>query len=446
MAKVTKLFTAPAERSAGTILIYTPGLMVPQQAAHLVKLASAGHTDDLQWSVINIGDTTPPPPSLKGERVVLIGYSAGGHRVTAYYQKLVDMGADVVAVFYVDGTHIRDPKLGGQSMPEAPLRAIIERAMQNDGPIVWVSHTYLTYTDQIRDNPATPEKEIPFLSTATTMRKLTGLELVEPGSPGGIAVHSLGRMTIYSYENGETPEQLRAAHRAQLSAVLPYLLEKLLARLDDEDRSGEEIDDDEESHGTEESDPSTMSLGEVYAGSDEEWEKLPRGLRLLHWAGGEMGNGVKEDPATPNDSARLRDYRLGIPYTRKNPKSGIEEPLDMRRIGPSPWCAMAVSYGLLAVSVSDDEPFVPRVSGLELAEDAKREGRSIDPKLPAKPGSIAIWERKTAGGGGWERHVTIVVSDDGEAMRTIGGNEANAWSPAEGVTHNTRPLAVIDVG
>lgn len=400
--------------SRKTVVLYTPGLP-PASVKETIKQELAAR--QVEADVLYIGDSRALPKGLKVD--VLAGFSAGCHRV----RDQLEAGAEPSAVVLVDGTHYRDAQTGGTPMPLAPWQRVFDRAMRGEGPALYVSHTYLIYTDQIRDNPATKAVERAYFSTVTTLRRLTGWGLEEPKDARGTAIRAQGKLVVTSHESGDADKQ---AHIRQETIHLPRMIALAVAQLAPPKPIPAETSDEE--------------APEVPAWRDP---SLPRRSRLLAWAGAEMISGVRE--TSENDGPRIRDYREGVSYLRRDPKTGAESVL---RIGPAPWCAMAVCYGLEEVTLPGEASALPanRVSGVELVRDAEESGALRDPKERARPGDIAVWKREGSGSG-WERHVTIVVQDDGtpEGMVTVGGNEANAWSPLEGVKHKERPLAVIAV-
>lgn len=375
--------------------LYTPGLPSASFLASLPK----------ELDVEAIGDARDPKKPADVE--VLAAFSAGGHRVAGLLARGV---VQPRAIALADATHYRTERqlaiarrYGGQTMPLAPWLALFERAMCDEGPHVFVSHTYLTYTSEITDDPRTAQIEMPYESTVATLRRCTGLALDEPG-PGGSAVTRVGRLQIHSYESGPADAP---AHGRQLTEVLPRLLSACVAAVA----------------------PPRQSVGVFFAGSEEAWAKMTRRDRLLAWIGGEIQSGVKEAPLGSNDSPRIKEYRTGITYYRRDAKG---KEVKMPTLPPSAWCVMAIMYGLEATRVEGDKPIVARVSGVELLDDARRNGTFRDPKsYTARPGDLAIVERGTPTDG--LTHTTAVQHDDGPSGRTIhtvGGNEgAGNWSP-----------------
>lgn len=401
--------------SRRTVVLYTPGLPPASVKASIQREFAARK---VEADVLYIGDSRAIPKGLHVD--VLAGFSAGCHRV----RDQLEAGAEPSAVVLADGTHYRDAQTGGTPMPLQPWVTVFDRAMRGEGPALYVSHTYLVYTDQMKDDPRTTVVERAFFSTATTLRKLTGWALNEPKDPRGTATRAQGKLVVTSHESGDADKQ---AHIRQETEHLPRMIAYAVAQLEVERPAPAPAAPAEET-------PSAPAWRDP---------SFTRRQRLLAWAGAEMISGVRE--TSENDGPRIRDYREGTTYLRRDTKSGKETILP---IGPAPWCAMAVCYGLEEVTLPGEASALPanRVSGVELVRDAEESGALRDPKERARPGDIAVWKREGSGSG-WERHVTIVVQDDGtpEGMVTVGGNEANAWSPLEGVKHKERPLAVIAV-
>lgn len=143
------------------------------------------------------------------------------------------------------------------------------------------------------------------------------------------------------------------------------------------------------------------------------------GARLVAFLLAEQAAGVKEDPPHSNTSIRIRDY---FSVCRRR---GSEGPIG---ITAGAWCAACVSYGLTQVSRPGEPYPSPRVSGLELQQDAS-ENKSWFPASAfvaglwcPKAGDICILRRP---GESWDTHTCVVMAEPDELGRfmTIGGNE-----------------------
>lgn len=145
------------------------------------------------------------------------GYSAGGGAVRASLDSIDPHGCIIC-----DGGPISLP---GQpaTMPRRQYERFIGLAKIGTRQFI-SSHTYLTYTEQIQDDPRTPQVENPWTSTVNTLRQITGLPLPEP-AVGQHTVTTLGGITILSYESGPAD---RPAHARQVQEVLPMMLETYL--------------------------------------------------------------------------------------------------------------------------------------------------------------------------------------------------------------------------
>jgi hypothetical protein len=145
------------------------------------------------------------------------GYSAGGGAVRASLDSIDPDGAIIA-----DGGPISLPGQP-QTMPRRQYERYIDLAKRGERQFI-ASHTYLTYTEQITDDPRTPQVENPWMSTVNTLRQITGLPLPEP-AVGQHTVTTLGGITILSYESGSADGK---AHSRQVQEVLPMMLETYL--------------------------------------------------------------------------------------------------------------------------------------------------------------------------------------------------------------------------
>jgi hypothetical protein len=152
-----------------------------------------------------------------GGQLWTCGYSAGGGAVRASLDS-IDPDGCIIA----DGGPISLPGQP-QTMPRRQYERFVELAKKGERQFI-ASHTYLTYTEQIVDDPRTPQVENPWASTVNTLRQITGLALPEP-AVGQHTVTTLGGITILSYESGPAD---RPAHARQVQEVLPMMLETYL--------------------------------------------------------------------------------------------------------------------------------------------------------------------------------------------------------------------------
>lgn len=347
--------------------------------------------------------------SITGDPLVICGFSAGG----AMLRDSVDFDAlrPEDAVIVADGIHIREPAVpGGSPMPRAPWQKLLDRARRGEGPRVIVSHTYLTYTDTMRDDPRTPAIERPYQSTATSLRTLTGWELPEPLGHRGIIEKSEGRLTVISHESGVADAP---AHGRQLTEHLPEMLRRLAAE--------------------------TVAV-ESAADPLPTWRdpSLTLAQRMISWIGAQLYLAPREIPGAKHEP---RIVAYGEHCRRGGTWRGIVAGWtpEAKRVASATdeeaWCAKLQSAALVACWMPGDAlPFCPRVSVAELYRDAveAETWHAAGSGYVPQPGDLAILARAggdpTLGGTG---HVRMSIFVNGNTYRGVGGNEANtvvgAW-------------------
>lgn len=355
------------------------------------------------------------------ERLVATGFSAGCHGLREMLPSL-ELGAGDVLI-PADGTHVREEP--HSTMPRQPWQDVVDRARTGAGPLVVVTHTYLTYTDTMRDNPATPVVERAYLSTASTMRLLTGWPLEEPAT-GQRAVRSEGRLHVVSYESGEYDQ---AAHGRQLREALPDALRNYAAPWVDDTSSA----------------PSMVDLllgpfvGALWrlAGS----ATFPTSAvssaaeRALVVARGELDVAPREIPGAQHHP-RIVEYGsvcrrggafLGIGSDGAplwSGGGGVADGTDEMS-----WCAAFASWCYLQALTPGEKPVHSmRVAVAELIADLRASGRfhDVSSGYKPKPGDLGFTKRAGAdprlGGTG---HVFRVETAGASSAVGIGGNEDN---------------------
>lgn len=356
------------------------------------------------------------------DRIVLCGWSAGGHMVRDTMAALELGEHDAIVVG--DGVHIREEP--GSSMPRAPWQAAIDRARVGDGPRVLLSHTYLTYTDTMRDDPRTPAVERPYQSTATSLRTLTTWVLEEPMGVGGMAERSAGRLTVLSYESDLYDA---AEHARHLHVVMP----EMLARIDDGGVDMGAV-------------AARLAVAQAAVGSDEPpaWmdPTLTLAQRMVSWIGAQLYLAPYEIPGAKHEP---RIVAYGEHCRRGGTWLGTVDgwTSEAKRVSSATdeeaWCAKLQSAALVASWLPGDSlPFCPRVSVAELYRDAvaavtwQPAGHALPLGVGPAPGDLMILARAggdpTKGGSG---HVRMCIATDGDTYRGVGGNEVNtivdAW-------------------
>lgn len=385
-------------------ILFTPGL-APESLRSTIRAALPG-----PWAFHG----ARAPIARPATPLIACGFSAGGAMLRDCVLDRLEIHDDD-AIVIADGIHIREPAIpGGSPMPRAPWQRLLDRARRGEGPRVLVSHTYLIYTDTMRDDPRTPAIERPYGSTATSLRMLTGWELEEPRERRGVVERTEGRLTVWSHESGDADA---GAHGRQLTEHLPEMLRRLAA---------------ERASVTPSATETRPADAEAPTWRDP---SLTLGQRLLAWCGTELSRGVRESGG-PNRGPRVDWYFQAAPFERGG------RPL---RISGAPWCAAAVCAGVWSCLLPGEAPpVVARVSGLELERDARSAGRWSPGTEQGRPGDIAILPRSGSDPkrASWERHVVVVVSDDGTRLVTVGGNEGDTWRRTE---RAERPIGFVRV-
>lgn len=373
------------------------------------------------------------------DRIVLCGWSAGGHMVRDTMAALELGERDAIVVG--DGVHIREEP--GSSMPRAPWQAAIDRARVGEGPRVLLSHTYLTYTDTMRDDPRTPAVERAYQSTATSLRTLTTWALEEPTGEGGMVMRSAGRLSVLSYESSVYDA---AEHARHLHMVMP----EMLARIDDGGvdmgavaaRLAVAQSADEFELGALEVQSQGTRVFQVRSGTlptpawDDElptWRDptLTLAQRMVSWIGAQLYLAPREIPGARHEP---RIVAYGEHCRRGGTWRGAVEGWtpEAKRVSSATdeeaWCAKLQSAALVASWLPGDAlPFCPRVSVAELYRDAvaAKTWQPAGSGYVPLPGELAILARAggdpTRGGSG---HVRMCASVDlGDTYRGVGGNE-----------------------
>lgn len=313
--------------------------------------------------------------------VALLGYSAGCQRV----RKLWCDGARPAAIGLFDGTHCSWP--ADQWQLDA-WGGMVERARDASEMLMVASHTFQLYTEGLQKDP--------YMSTATTLRNVTGWTLPMVSAD---KLYQDGLLYVQS-----CPSKLidKDAHTRQQTEVMPELCRTLVA-------------------------PFLRSWREALIASEEEtptteptmvpWKdaRLTYGERMVAWSRAEMLAGVKEVPDGSNTGPRIREYLA--PCVRDDRPLGLT-------VGA--WCAASACAASRAAWMDGDYKHPYRASGSEMIADAVAAGR-WHPKASGyvpQVGDLAIFKLQNPV---WGRHVCRVVSFTGPAFVTIGGNEGNAW-------------------
>lgn len=355
------------------------------------------------------------------ERLVATGFSAGCHGLREMLPSLELGAADVLMP--ADGTHVREEP--HSTMPRQPWQDVVDRARTGAGPLVVVTHTYLTYTDTMRDNPSTPAVERAYLSTASTMRLLTGWPLEEPAT-GQRAVHSEGRLHVVSFESGEYDQ---GAHGRQLREALPDALRTYAAPWVDDTTSAPSMVDLLLG-------PFVGALWRLAGSATFPLSAVSSAAeRALVVARGELEAAPREIPGSAHNP-RIVSY--GEHCRRGGRLLGVDErgqPIwdGGARVGAATdeehWCAKLVSHCYRVGLRAGEQPVHGlRVSVSELIADLRASGRfrDVSSGYKPKPGDIGMTGREGGdprkGGPG---HVFRVETVGASSAVCIGGNENN---------------------
>lgn len=360
-------------------------------AGVLAADSDSSHDEAMRAALIPLRAAEPERP------LVLVGYSAGGHRV----RDLLDLVRPGDVVVTADATHASFEDRP-QTMPIAPWLALAERAER--GEVRWLSsHTYLTYVEHL------PPKEGPYYSTATVMRRCSRLLLPEP-AVGEHVRNDVGGLSVWSYESGSADA---LAHRKQLVEVLPMLLAE--ARQPDGAAYWRSL-------ARAIVDPFASALERLWA--SVAGRSPTRGEIALARVKACLELGVAEI-AGPKSNPIIRDMLAGC--VRGGSLVGLTS-------DETEWCAACASWSALApakdgLGAGAGAPHAWRIAVHELVEDARESGAFRDASTGYTPavGDLAIWARAgedpRRGGRG---HVARVESVDADGFVTIGGNESNA--------------------
>lgn len=377
-------------------LIFT-GDTVPEQRARI--LDALGPTP-----CIVATDTIHPPVSrddleafakVDATKLVLVGYSAGGHGVRDLAEPL---GAEIVVV--ADGTHSSLPG-HAQTMPLDRWQRMVDRARRGDIRFA-TSHTFNTYTETDLGPGC-------YRSTVSTLRLVTGLALPMPDGDEPLVVDA-GGVAVESYRSTRCD---KAAHAAQVTKALPRLLSTYVRPLLEASTDLVDVTLDAGRRVVEEA----ARVANILDGLDEH----PLGVRALEVAVAELG--VHEVPGV-GSNPRISAYLDGAVRGPSRARVGLTD-------DSTSWCAAFASWcAHVAAKPGESVPHEWRASVRELVEDARASGAWRDAKgYEPKVGDLAIFGRDgqdpRKGGHG---HVARVETppDEAGAYVTIGGNESDS--------------------
>lgn len=302
--------------------------------------------------------------------VILVGFSAGCQTVRAAIVSGIVKTLVGCAVF--DGT-------SGQTPAPLPWQILVWAQLSElarQGKFIFVGTcTEMTYTKAIP--PGQPGSGWPtryILETATDF-------VLEPGS----AIQD-GTLYLEAFQSSDCDKE---AHIRQQREVMPTYLAKAF--------SG----DLPEPFQATVFDPSQDST-------------IRQGRRAALWTLIETSHNVHEVPDGSNDGSRIK-YYFDLDYRRRGPAP--EKPIGLDH---GEWCAALVCRANADTALPGEAYPAPRVSGIELEEDAKETGSTTDKPMQ---GDLAIFNRPN--GTGWAKHVTRVLHIRGNDLLTIGGNEGN---------------------
>lgn len=329
---------------------------------------------------------------------LLAGFSAGCQGVRNHLLR----GLDPKATVLIDGTHSGWPKLDSLHVGLWRERANKARNLES---MMIATCTAQRYTQRLKK---------PFAATSTVLAESLGLPEfgtypaaikplpVYPGEP--MAAHA-GHLHAFAYPGTDCDGP---AHVAQLTHVLPHILEEYVAPY---------------LLGTDNKQSALHAFGQKL-GDLRGWLS-----RLAEYA----------VAAAAKEGASLAEHHLAralgevgqkeVPGAKSNPR--IDEYLALCVRGGKllglkgddqfSWCAAFASWCGLPPGM------VPRAAVAELVTDSRKLRLWRDAGYTPKPGDLAIYAR--AGGDprkGGLGHVNRVISVEQVFFRAVGGNEANA--------------------
>lgn len=299
-------------------------------------------------------------------QLVAIGYSLGCMPL----RHLLRSGVDLAAVVAIDGTHGSWPRR--EPWQISTWRDYAARARR--GEVLFVAtHTYQTYTEQLR------APDVPFASTVTVLREVTGWPLPMPATSSATVD---GGLVVASYASARIDGP---AHVRQATEVLGAVLRKYVA-------------------------PQVAKLRKSQIEPSFEVEK------------------EEVMPKISFCEALIAAARTDLDVREAGANTGPRVDAMLRAVGVSPpanWCAAAVSSWLRAAAKASGlaSPIAGSPGAKALGEQMRQAGRWVDVAGLAGhvgPGWIVVWHRGVPGA--WTGHVGIVERVEGDVLHTIEGN------------------------
>lgn len=323
---------------------------------------------------------------------LLFAWSAGCQSLRAAL--LANLCLPLLGVAVFDGTSGQVPPLGWQ----IDVWRKLADAARNGGPPFVATATQMTYTEAI---------PLGSKGRGAATSHVLSAALGAPLTLGAPIVERNLYAELYPSDDGPT-KRSHDAHLAQVNEAAPRLLADWFGAFGPPRA------------------PDTLPAPPVPTPPESSPEVPPWrdpglsfGARCVEWSLAEMRANVREAPPGSNDSPRIRDY-FSLDYRRRVTGERL-------RLTRTAWCAVAACYAHYECALPGDSYPTPRVSGVELIDDAKANGTFVAPGTRPDTGWLAIFLRP---GEPWYRHVTRVcdVDADAQTFRTVAGNENNGWN------------------
>lgn len=161
------------------------------------------------------------------------------------------------------------------------------------------------------------------------------------------------------------------------------------------------------------------------------------GIRAVELSIKEMERGAGENPIGSNSGKDVEMYFSGAMRNGKN--------FPLKK---GDWCAAGASWSAFNAKKKGEKiPHDWRLSGIEIEEDAKSNGRwhSIEEvnakKYEPKKGDLAILKRD---GAAWQRHVVRIIFVSDDYFNAIGANEDGQWKIKNREFNNPKLLGFVE--
>jgi GH25 family lysozyme M1 (1,4-beta-N-acetylmuramidase) len=408
----------PAPEKPMSTLVYLIHADPSQNAKYVAAAREAGHEIELINVTLGNGSSVYRrlardvrtldgfmkryPPKRPHDALVIATFSAG-YGFPAELLELDPTAADQIdAMAFLDSHHAGlDPDGTAKDLDLAGLVSFAELAT---GPkVCWVGHS---------DVPT-----VGYASTtqvANELARLTGLEFVRQqtvnrqqavriAESGGLRIEGYNLVGPEGTEHSWTQAQLE--HGLALTKWGPPFLARALVELAGRRDAPPAPEPPEDTLDTE----------------------LSHGERIVAWALARVG--TAEQPLGSNRGPEVSAWLKPCQRDGYGPEFG-------RWLASSGanWCLGFACAAAYATRLSDDPPHVHgyRASGIEAERDAKACGawRDINEVRVGtwrpEPGDIALYQSGDGTAANrWRRHGVLVIADEGESYRGVGGNEGH---------------------